>query len=1504
MSVAPARAPIASADEEPRRRRLRMPGQGLVVAVVVAFVMAVGVPSVAFASHTETQITAACAQKSNGLLRVAASTSDCRPKQETAVSIWPGPTQLCIQPDGSVRRLTSAKACSGTKPPGTIITVPTSTPVYFCAPSSGVLRRVSGPGMCGTETAYVIVNHAPSDIGLSNASVLENEPAGTVVGTLSITDGDPASTTSFSLVTGAGGDDNGSFSIAGGTLTTAAAFDYEADTSYSIRVRASDGYGGAVEEVFTIQVTDVVEDLPPTAVDDDATVAEDATATTIDVLVNDANDDGGPITIDSVTQPDNGTVVIAGDAASVTYEPDLNTCNDPPGTTTDDFTYTLAPGDSTATVAVTVTCVDDPATAGDDAFTVAEDADATTLDVLADDADVDSGSLAVVSASDPDHGTVVLTGGSPGAHAGLTYQPDPDYCNDPPGTTTDDFTYTVTGGVTATVSLTVTCVNDAPTAGDDAFLTTDAAVGNTAFVVDAPGDGPPTASGPRKTVSGDLLADDTDADGTLTVVADTITTNDGGSVDIQADGDFVYTPVAGTSCTDASDFFDYEVTDGTDSDVGRVTIAIAGCVWYVSNNADGNSGTSTAPFDTLAQAGAAVPGGDAIFVYAGDGTTTGYDAGILVDAGQQLIGEPAPLSVLGSSLHAGGGPRPKLTATGGLDVVELRGDNRVSGLALDPSGLGGGISGANGSGGAIVDVSIVDAGTVGTGPGIDLFSWSGLTELSNLTIQVHGTGVVLDAVAQALFTGPGIVSVHAIGAPAFVATDSGLAGSRIAQVIAEDSPTGGVHLAGTTGQMQIDALDLETTGATPAFRLDHTGAVTISASGTANVVATGGPAVSVLEAAGSALALDAVTSTGSPGAAVTLTGLGAGTFSASSGTLASAGRAFEVYGGSGDVSYGGTLSDGSGPLSAWVSARTGGTVTLSGDILDGSDEGGGILVTENTGGATVLSGATKQFSTNGADVIVFTSSDGHALSLTGGGLDIDTSHGKGLFATSSGAIAVTGAGNTIDTSVGFAVNIAFTDIAAAGVTFQRVSIGGTGNIVVNGTGTAGSFNITGLGSTAQGGDGSGGVIRNPQGFAVSLMDTKSPSLRNMRIVDPLVYGVIGSRVDGFSFTYSTISGAGTPDIAGSSSIRFGGGSGADLTGAVTITDNVITGTEENGISIVNSAGTISHADISRNRISDDGTTTTPGYAISLDARGTATTAASITKATIHGNAITDFRRGGGIVVRGGNTVPGGPGGNMGNPGNPTAVIVVTGNSMDGGSGGVDAQPLAFFVGGVEGAGHGSFDVSGNGTGAAPLRHFDGVVIDLFALGQATLTTRVAGNFIDAGNAFVGAGISVVSDSDTDQPGSGVHSTEITGNTIRGTDGPGILTRIVNSNGSLTARILNNTITAPTTTSAAVAGIHVDSGSAVGLPTLCLEITGNTTAGSTNFGTGATSPGITLRRQNVGGVVFGIEGLPSSPAGTPVVENYVNGQNISASGTFGTGGTALLGSSGFTSCTAP
>ena len=85
-----------------------------------------------------------------------------------------------------------------------------------------------------------------------------------------------------------------------------------------------------------MSVTVTCVDDPPTAVDDTATVAEDAGATAVDVLANDTDPDGGPMSIDSVDRsPANGTVVITGGGTGLTYEPDPNYCNDPPGTTTD-----------------------------------------------------------------------------------------------------------------------------------------------------------------------------------------------------------------------------------------------------------------------------------------------------------------------------------------------------------------------------------------------------------------------------------------------------------------------------------------------------------------------------------------------------------------------------------------------------------------------------------------------------------------------------------------------------------------------------------------------------------------------------------------------------------------------------------------------------------------------------------------------------------------------------------------------------------------------------------------------------------------------------------------------------------------------------------------------------------------------------------------------------------------------------------------------------------------
>ncbi len=97
--------------------------------------------------------------------------------------------------------------------------------------------------------------HAPTDIALSNNTVLENQPVNTVVGTLSTTDPDAGNTFTYTLVSGTGSVDNASFNISGESLRTSAVFDYATKSSYSIRVRTTDQGGLYTEKVFTDSIS-------------------------------------------------------------------------------------------------------------------------------------------------------------------------------------------------------------------------------------------------------------------------------------------------------------------------------------------------------------------------------------------------------------------------------------------------------------------------------------------------------------------------------------------------------------------------------------------------------------------------------------------------------------------------------------------------------------------------------------------------------------------------------------------------------------------------------------------------------------------------------------------------------------------------------------------------------------------------------------------------------------------------------------------------------------------------------------------------------------------------------------------------------------------------------------------------------------------------------------------------------------------------------------------------
>lgn len=143
--------------------------------------------------------------------------------------------------------------------------------------SYSIRVRATGDGGEVFEKAFTItvtdVEESPNGLALDNASIDENRPVGTVVGTFSAMDQDGSAEFTFALVGGAGADGNGSFSIVGNELRTAQVFQYEAQSSYSIRVRAMDMAGLGTEQVFTISVIEGIG-TPPVLEDAEFTVTE------------------------------------------------------------------------------------------------------------------------------------------------------------------------------------------------------------------------------------------------------------------------------------------------------------------------------------------------------------------------------------------------------------------------------------------------------------------------------------------------------------------------------------------------------------------------------------------------------------------------------------------------------------------------------------------------------------------------------------------------------------------------------------------------------------------------------------------------------------------------------------------------------------------------------------------------------------------------------------------------------------------------------------------------------------------------------------------------------------------------------------------------------------------------------------------------------------------------------------------------------------------------------
>jgi hypothetical protein len=156
--------------------------------------------------------------------------------------------------------------------------------------------RTTDPWGLSTEQEFTVtvtnVNETPTDLALSNSSVDENQPAVTVVGSLSTTDPDVGDTHTYSLAVGIGDDDNAAFTIDGSDLKTAESFDFESQGTYSVRIRSEDLGGESFEKVLVIAVGDVNE--PPTELTlDNNTVPDGEPADTVVGVLSTTDPDDG-----------------------------------------------------------------------------------------------------------------------------------------------------------------------------------------------------------------------------------------------------------------------------------------------------------------------------------------------------------------------------------------------------------------------------------------------------------------------------------------------------------------------------------------------------------------------------------------------------------------------------------------------------------------------------------------------------------------------------------------------------------------------------------------------------------------------------------------------------------------------------------------------------------------------------------------------------------------------------------------------------------------------------------------------------------------------------------------------------------------------------------------------------------------------------------------------------------------------------------------------------------
>jgi VCBS repeat-containing protein len=336
---------------------------------------------------------------------------------------------------------------------------------------------------------------------------------------------------------------------------------------------ASDGLGGTATATLAITITGAND--APTANPDTIQTVENAgiVATPFAALLANDTDPEGNITIAAVSATSAAGALVSISGGQVLYDPGQLFQSLSQGQVfNDSFTYTIVDGagaQSTATVTVAITGANDLPFANPDANAITEGMTSVSGNLLANDTDPDSGAVLHVS---PGGATIN------GQYGTLSFDDDGSYTytlhNGAPEveglaqgeTRTDQFFYVVAdqfgvgGGASLTIS--VTGVNDAPFAGNDAMQAVE--------------DG-----GPVSASYFTILSNDGDVDGTQLSIVSVSPTSDAGATITLGQSSITYDPGdlfqwlgAGATTTDS---FTYTIADAFGAQAtGTVFVTVTG----------------------------------------------------------------------------------------------------------------------------------------------------------------------------------------------------------------------------------------------------------------------------------------------------------------------------------------------------------------------------------------------------------------------------------------------------------------------------------------------------------------------------------------------------------------------------------------------------------------------------------------------------------------------------------------------------------------------------------------------------------------------------------------------------------------------------------------------------------------------------------------------------------------------------------------------------------------